>query len=400
MSSAPVNAATVGYYMNPSDYGSIPKGQTINTRHLNNATPRKGLLNLTQVNTTEIDKAIKACESKTSLASIKQQNYKITANETGCGWVTYGQNQGRGILGNYTTTLGPVPERALHYYPPIATRSPNADKFRIPCSSEVCMKEGFVSMEEDIQVPICSKYTRCEDMQYFDSFLTGDNAGLCAYCTSSKTFVPVNRSKGTVTAKYTTAPCEPSSLITDYKKCPPPTPRPIQGDLKEAFETLAPLDSCKAPLTRDCLVLAATTAGCSPEGTLIASLYNSPPASGYNETLEQEASYRVYQQQMNPNMNILKDTAASIQNALSQFTSLFKSTQDTNEVISGAARDLCIKKNLDLYSFCNDLVDTTIVNSTNIVCLQQKFLNAGGKVSDSNYPSLSKCLGKTVSQCV
>jgi len=399
MSSVPVNAATVGYYMNPSDYESIPKGQTINTAHLMNSTPRKGVLNLTQVNTTNIDKAIKACESKTDLAALKRQNFKITANETGCGWVTYGQNQGRGILGNYTTTLGPVPSAALNYYPPIATRSPNAEKFKIPCSSEVCMKEGFATIEEDVQVPICGKYTRCEDMQYFDSFLTGDNAGLCAYCTTSKRFIPVTRSNGSVRAKYSSAPCEPSALVTDYKQCPPPAARQIQGNLKEAFETLAPLDSCKAPLTRDCLVLAAKTAGCSPDGTLIASLYNSPPESGYDEALQHEASYRVYQQQMNPNMNILKDTAASIQTALSQFTSLFKSTQNPNESISGAARDLCIKKNLDLYSFCNDLVDTTIVNSTNIICLQQKFLAAGGKVSDTNYPTLSTCLGKTVSQC-
>jgi len=392
MHSVPSAAATLGYYLNPSDISKVPKGQMLNTDFLTNATPHRGILNMTQLNTRQIDAAIKSCQKLTTLKQVKSGNTKTTANEAGCGWVTRGDgSEGQGVFGNYTQTFGPIPSDALHYYPPGIVNSKSADELKIHCGMTECVREstreGFTSIDESTEIPTCAKYDRCQDMKYFDSIM---EPGLCGYCPPSGRFVPMSNGA----PKYANAPCN-SSLITDYTKCPMSSKH---GNLKEAFTTLAPLDSCSAPLTRDCLVLAAKTAGCSPEGTLIASLYTSPPTSGYDDALQSQASYRIYQAQTNP-LTVTTDKAATIQAALAQFKSMYTATNSTNSTTSAAARDLCLQKDLDAYSFCNDVTDTTIVNAGNIVCLQQKYLNKGGKVIDPMYPTLEKCVGKKFSQC-
>lgn len=385
----PFVAATTGYYMNLSDYASIPKGQMLQTDLLKNATRRKGILNMLQFDTTHIDNSIKRCERLTSLDKVKAINKRTTANESGCGWVTRGDGtQGQGVFGNFTTSIGPIPPDAIDYYPPGVVNSPNANRFKIQCGSDGCQSsEGFATIEETTEVPLCGKYKRCEDMKYFDNIMT---PGLCGYCPPSGRFVPMKDG----VAKYTSAGCK-TSLITDHSKCPMSSK---SANIKEAFATLASLDTCSTPLTRDCIVLAAKTAGCSPEGTLIASLYSSQATSKYDANLQGEASYKLYQKQMAP-LSVLTDESTTIQTALGQFKSLYNATTSENSNISSAARDLCLQKNVDAYSFCNDVTDSTIVNETNIVCLQEKYIQSGGKVTDAKYPVLTKCLGKTFAQC-
>jgi hypothetical protein len=375
--------------MNPPDYNSVPKGQLLNNNFLTHATPRKGILNMTQVDTTRIDKAIARCQRITSLNNVKAINKRTTANESGCGWVTRGQGtQGQGVFGNLTRTFGPVPPDAVHYYPPAVVNSKNADQFKIQCDSDGCIgSEGFASIEETTEVPLCNKYKRCEDMKYFNSIMDSE---LCGYCPPSGRFVPMNKG----VPKYKSAGCK-TALITDHTKCPM---SPNSANIKEAFTTLASLDACSAPLTRDCIVLAAKTAGCSPEGTLIASLYSAQQTSGFDANLQGEASYQIYQKQMAP-LTALSNQSATIETALGQFKSLYNATTSENSNLSAASRDLCLQRSLDGYTFCNDVTDTTIVNDTNIVCLQQKYIKEGGKETDSSYPVIATCIGKMFSEC-
>ena len=388
MQSIPSAAATVGYYMNPFQYSTTPKGQMLNTEYLKNATPTKGLLNMTQIDTTQIDKAIKTCSDMNTLKKVKNVNNKTSANESGCGWVTRAGGGGQGVFGNFMRTYGPIPTDAVNYYPPGVVNSKNADQNKIQCSMEVCARastEGFATIDEDIEVPACGKYTRCEDMKYMKSLGMDD----CGYCPESGRFVPI--SKGV--AKYASAPC--NSLLTDYTKCPMSSKH---SKITEAFTTLAALDECAAPLTRDCLIQAAKSAGCSSEGTLVASLYSPQSTSAYDGDLQQKASYRIYQAQTTP-MTALTDESATINTALGQFTNLYNATTSADPNISAAARDLCLQTNLEAYSFCNDLTATTIVNAENIVCLQQLYINGGGKMTDAAYPTLATCTGKGFGQC-
>jgi len=387
MQSIPSAAATVGYYMNPFQYSTTPKGQMLNTDYLKNATPTKGLLNMTQLDTTQIDKAINTCKAMNTLQKVKNVNNKKSANEAGCGWVTRALGGGQGVFGNFMTTYGPIPTDAVNYYPPGVVNSSHADQNKIQCGLDVCARpstEGFATIEEDIDIPACAKYTRCQDIKYMNSL-----GAECGYCPETGRFVPT--SKGV--AKYASAPCK--SLLTDYTKCPMSSK---QSSVTEAFTTLAALDACSAPLTRDCLIQAAKSAGCSAEGTLIASLYSPQSTSAYDADLQQKASYRIYQAQTNP-MTVMTDGSATINAALGQFTNLYTATTSADASVSAAARDLCLQTNVEAYSFCNDLTGTTIVNAENIVCLQQMYITAGGKVTDGKYPTLASCKGKTFGQC-
>ena len=387
MQSIPSAAATVGYYMNPFQYSTTPKGQMLNTDYLKNATPTKGLLNMTQVDTTRIDKAINTCKAMNTLKKVKAVNNKKSANEAGCGWVTRASGGGQGVFGNFMRTYGPIPTDSVNYYPPGTVNSSKANESKIQCGLDICARastEGFATIEEDIEVPACGKYTRCQDMQYMKSL-----GAECGYCPETGRFVPM--SKGV--AKYASAPC--NSLLTDYTKCPMSSKH---SNVKEAFTTLAALDGCAAPLTRDCLIQAAKSAGCSSEGTLVASLYSPQSTSAYDADLQQKASYRIYQAKTSP-MTVLTDGSATINMALGQFTNLYEATTSADASVSAAARDLCLQTNLEAYSFCNDLTGTTIVNEGNIVCLQQMYITGGGKMTDANYPTLAKCKGKSFSQC-
>jgi hypothetical protein len=144
-------------------------------------------------------------------------------------------------------------------------------------------------------------------------------------------------------------------------------------------------------LTRDSIVLAARMAGCSPEGTLLASLSDTPALA--NTNLEQQSSYKIYKQQMAP-FTVLTDGSASVERALDEFKAVKALTTEDSK-LGSAARDLCLERNLDSYNFCNDVTNTTIVNSTNISCLQAKYLQGGGKKTDPSYPLLERSLGKT-----
>lgn len=301
-------AATVGYYMNPSDYSTIPKGQMMNTDYLYNATSKKGVLNMTQFDTRTVDSAVKACASMTDFKKVKASNYKITANETGCGWVTTGNNKGQGILGNYTTTLGPLPPSAQDYYSPIATRSANPDALKIPCGSDNCSKpsEGFSS-----------------------------------------------------------------------------------NQLTEAFTTLAPASAFAPPFARDPLV------SDSKEGTQIAALYASTNPSIYDDALFSESSYKIYDNVTSVNPNVIPGSMSSVHTALLQFPD----TNPSRESNTGyAPRDILLERVYDQYTFCNDPTDTTIINSTNLVCIQRIWIQRGGKTTDKDYPTLQTWNGRTYGQ--
>jgi len=258
---------------------------------------------------------------------------------------------------------------------------------------------------------------------------------MCGYCKSSGAVIPVKTKESargsTVSARYpkdSSLGCPSADIIKAGSTCPEgpegfgdfgsanifgsATGRNIPNrGLEEAFTTrirnegfvdLQSLNDCMdSPLSRDCVVQAARVAGCSDEGSLITALNGIPSGADYDDVIKSIPSYTSYKSIASPGITTatLKDGSVSIQTALSDFAGLLTNTQSSNKKLSLAANDLCIRKGMfDAYDFCSEMTPTTQLNTNNISCAQQAWLNAGGTAQGTGYPSLAAWSGKSYQQ--
>lgn len=273
--------------------------------------------------------------------------------------------------------------------------------------------------ERDITTKICQSASKCKQLN-----LLGRYNEICGYCKSTGATVPVKRNGQTFSARYSDADlgCPIADIVTAstgscegflgsgyYRTASKETfgtagGRPSipngRGDLTEAFQLRRPmkegyvdldaLNNCtEPPLSRDCVVLAARTAGCSDDGSLIKAL-KAAGGGDYDSRLKTSPVYASYKSVAAPGITsaTLKDGSVALNVALDDFGSLMKHTQSQNKKLSLSARDLCIRSGeFEAYDSCSELLPSSIINSNNLVCVQQYWKNQGGTAQGKGYPN-------------
>ena len=276
--------------------------------------------------------------------------------------------------------------------------------------------------EREITTKICSSASKCKQL-----YLLGRYTDVCGYCKTTGAMIPVERSGQTFSARYsdqtlgcaradittaTTGSCAEGFVGSFGTAGGRPSVPNGRGDLSEAFQVrregslsakegfvdLDALNNCmESPLSRDCVILAARTAGCSDDGTLIKALKNAG-AGDYDNQLKTSPVYGTYKSVAAPGITnaTLKDGSVALNVALDDFGTLVKNTQSQNQKLALSARDLCIRSGeFDNYDFCSEMRLTTVIDRNNISCVQKFWLQMGGTPEGTEYPTLSKVSGKT-----
>lgn len=381
-----------------------PDMSKISDNVLRKASPSSfNLLNL-KIDTTSSDAAKRACSEYKDVGGLRRLqagSKNKTYYEPGCGW-TYKPSSGifpQINQGAFGTSEGP-------------SQGIQGDTNGMKWYWDLNKAEKEISQE------ICSKATKCNHLPRL-----GANSETCGYCKSTDRIIPVMKTAaGTYAARYNTDPnlsCRPADIVTVASppgSCPPTDgfanftgstslPRNGRGDLREAFRSshvrreegfaLDDLDQCTSPLSRECVILAARTAGCSDEGTLISALKAST-GGDYDSVLKGEKAYTAYKSVASPGITsaTLKDGSVTIDTALDDFGTLLNNVHG-GEKKSYSARDLCLQKgSFDNYDFCWEMTQETVINKDNIKCAQDLWLRSGGTRAGRGYPTLEKWSGK------
>ena len=360
-----------------------PNMANIPDRVLQAASPiHFNLLEETKVSQNLSDRASENCRSFKDIEGLRrlQEVQKDrTFYESGCGWI-YKPSNGinpevnQGALGTH--------------------QGPSTDK--LPSGAKWLW--DLNEAEKEISQKICSNSTKCSQLR-----LLGKYADICGYCKTTRATIPIVRNGGSIKARYPNSPalmCEPSELVTSGAGSCPAESEGFRNSARvrnEGFTTLDDLDSCKSPLTRDCVVLAARLSGCSDNGTLIQSLKTSS-GSSYDTTLRNTMAFNAYQSSANPNLTrqIFQDGSVSIATALDDFGRLLQNTSAGEEKLRASARDLCLKAgDFDTYDFCREVSDTTVINKDYIKCVQEDWKRNGGTEAGTAYPTLQQYNGIT-----
>lgn len=249
--------------------------------------------------------------------------------------------------------------------------------------------------EKKISTDVCSNARKCSQLK-----LLGEFQEVCGYCKSTGASIPITRTSGIVKARYPnddSLGCRKEDILTSGNCGAGEGFRGSAGRGSEGFVDAAIMDNCESPLTRDCVINAARLAGCSDEGTLIASLKASTGGT-YDKVAAATPAYQAYQSTAIPLTNaMLRDGSVSVSTALDDFGKLVRNTNaGANTKVGAAARDLCLKAGeFDSYNFCSEMTPATIITSKNISCLQQDWKNEEGTEVGTGYPTLATWNGKS-----
>jgi hypothetical protein len=421
--------------------GQPPNLANVPDRLLQSASPQElNLLRTTKTNATVSDNAAAKCRTYSGVEGLRQLQ-KDQANrsfyDSGCGW------RYKGTAGlNPTTNQGAIGSQQG----PLFGGSGQPDEV----SGGTKWYWDLQQAERDITTNMCKNVTKCNQLKYL-----GQNADICGYCKTTGAVIPVEKVNGRFQARFrgeSVLTCEPQDIVTaGTGQCPPTegfsgdmagsstnTGMAVRGNLREAFSTrtsregfnggasLDDLDSCTPPLTRDCVVLAARMAGCSDKGSLIQSLTAAPAGQDYDAILQKKLAFTSYKQVANPNITnaVLKDGSAALTTALDDFGRLVKDSESPSEKLRLSARDLCLQagaftgeegfkgdffglaKSMNVrqargieefagYNFCAEMTNTSVINETNLSCVQADWQKEGGTEKGTSFPQLSMWKGKT-----
>ena len=260
--------------------------------------------------------------------------------------------------------------------------------------------------------------------------LSTSNIPFFGYCKTTNKIIPIQTTAGTTRARFNNPTnlnmnCAPANIVPASAwaaDCPPVVPQQglrNQGFInqgprnqgprnqeKEGFGDLQTEGKCQIPLTRDCLIQSVRNAGCTDQGSLMSAL-SAATGEPYDTTLATSKAYRYYMNKANI-PNTLLQTGGGVQtsqeaydifNALAQ-TANAPTTDPGAQGQYAAAKDLCVQRGFftDTYNFCAELTPTTVINATNIDCVQNLWRNAGGASKGTEYPQLSNWAGSNVGQ--
>jgi len=434
-----INQANIGGSMagpigNPRPPSTAGK---INSNMLAAASPKAfDLTQTTLIDTSAAEAAAAKCRTYTGaagLAQLKADQANRTYYDAGCGWL-YQPSDGinpivdRGALGSYDGPVYGMPGEADAIGPGM-TFTMDLDKARISQADSISKgTQGFKNMEGFTGTMLANT---CKNMQY----ISKQDQDYYGFCTTSGRVIPIETdSSGGVSATYPdhiTYGCLPDNIIPassapggcsvvkepsnegyfNYKQANMQGEAAgaglrqglgIQGNLAEAFQQpvwsrhegfanaqLTALGGCRSPLTSECIALAARNAGCSDQGTLIASLTG--PAKG-NQLVNTKA-YKAYQSGANPGLTpaMFRDGKMTIGTAMQDFSALIGNiTNGATEGVKMAARDLCLESGTyDSYDFCAQEMtnSTTIQTPDQLKCIQQDWVTNGGTPNGTAYPN-------------
>jgi hypothetical protein len=175
------NVAVTGRGVGINNINNMPRLQGINASAMENATARKGLLNVTKIDMSNFDAAVAACSGLT-FQQVKTMNTNkgVTSTETSCGWIqnTQGGSAGTSVLGTNFAVVSPMPSEvtsSARYYPPLLTTSSNTVANNwvnaiacVPSGTSVsCTKEAFTNpipsskyagVDDEFTTPFIHKY--------------------------------------------------------------------------------------------------------------------------------------------------------------------------------------------------------------------------------------------------
>jgi hypothetical protein len=326
----------------------------------------------------DIGRNVKECrkfEGMTGLTNLMKTQTNPNALSR-CGW-------------RYQKGAGVIPVVAQAAYGnssgPLDPARPQVDRVGNGVNYYWNLQEAEKQMVNDI----CKTATNCIDMTAVPVAAAGDFANLCGYCETSKKIIPIKTENGVVIPRYNDldSQCPPGKIITakDAKqRCEPPPPGSPQ----------APYHKClnADKLDRDCVVLSALFAGCSPEGTLIKALTNGKNQQDYSDQLRNQKSFQTYQ--------TLSQTPLSEEVIRSGNSTIFAAFMNTHAVNRNmynrdnekrwvASVDLCFRSGIfDEWDFCPELKDGD--RDYELKCMQKYFLQMGGTTEGGDFPTQDK----------
>jgi hypothetical protein len=233
----------------------------------------------------------------------------------------------------------------------------------------------------------------CGSLSVLPFVQNGAFQGNLAYCTSSKKFIPIINGRPRYTRDIALN-CPQRDVVTNALRCPStPPPGSVPGrPTSPGDQTIRDCTASGVSLTRDCLLQAVTIAGCSDTGTLYTSLQKEPPsAPRYDGDLNLRRSFRDYQLAQGTtglSQNLFRQGQATITNALADIGRLQTAANTARDNrIRNAAFDLCYRAGeYDKYDFCADIVDTALLSTVDLECIQKYWQNKGGKPAGKAYP--------------
>ena len=322
-----------------------------------------------------IGERVKKCrkfEGLTGLSNLQRSQTDRTAGER-CAW-------------RYKSGTGVIPEVAQAAYGnrdgPLDPARPTFDRV----GNGVQYFWDLESAEKQMVKDICKSATQCIDMTAVPLTAAGDFSNVCGYCETSKKIIPIKTENGIAIARYNDVDtqCAPANIVTmknAKQRCPAPPPGSPQAPSWKCLNA--------DKLDRDCVVLSALFAGCSPQGTLINALQRGKNNNDYADLLRNQKSFKAFQElsQIPLSDDVIGSGNSTLFAAFMNNFNLNRNMYNPDNVKRWIASvDLCQYGGLyEQWNFCNDLKDGD--KDFELKCMQQYFLQNGGTSQGADFPS-------------
>ena len=212
-----------------------------------------------------------------------------------------------------------------------------------------------------------------------------------AWCSQTNRYIQVDQS-GRPLPGYT---CGQGSIVTNPTNFPQTTPTSASSLATANAEVLA---TCMRPgnnpaLSRECLLQAIKTNGCSTEGTLYQAIESAKPtATTFSQYLQSQPSFQTYQSRQGDNKiteQLFNKERGSWDTATREIQKLQRYTQlNQDPLVKVAAEDLCLGAGkFDTYDFCSDITENTNIGAVDLKCMQAYWQEKNGKPAGLLYPT-------------
>jgi hypothetical protein len=211
-----------------------------------------------------------------------------------------------------------------------------------------------------------------------------------AWCSQTNQYIEVDQA-GNPLQGYT---CATNAIVTNPANFPRVPSTAVTSMLNANTNTLA---QCMRPgnnpsLSRDCLLQAIKTNGCSTDGTLYMAVQSAQPtASSYSQYLQTQPVFLSYQSRQGDNKiteELFNKEQGSWDLATREIQKLHQYTQTAQDpLVKVAAEDLCLSAGkFDTYDFCADLTESTAIGGVDLKCMQNYWQEKNGKPAGLLYP--------------
>jgi hypothetical protein len=212
-----------------------------------------------------------------------------------------------------------------------------------------------------------------------------------AWCSQTNRYILVDQN-GTPLPGFT---CGPANVVTSPENFRPP-PTTSATSMVNANASL--LSQCMRPgnnpsLSRECLLLAVKTNGCSSDGALYQAIESAnPTATTFSQYLQSQPSFMTYQSKQGDNKiteELFNKERGSWDMATREIQKLQRYTQTAQDpLVKVAAEDLCLSAGkFDEYDFCSDIATSANIGTVDLKCMQAYWQEQNGKPAGLLYPT-------------